>query len=285
MLKPTRKASPRLKPCCFPLAAWMTPLWPAVLPSGGATACPNFPLRRHHRGTTRAIRACAAPAASGEQAAPAEPAGPATGIEAERVALWWPDGTRVLAGVSLRVPPGRLAMLVGPNGCGKSTLLHVLRGLLLPDRGSVRVATPTAFVFQNASAQLFMPSVDINIGMSVPEMQQLHPRGNPPLTSALLHARIADALRQVDLVPVEDFIHLLVRELSGGQKQRVAVAAALAMRPRVMLFDEVTASMDSENRSRLVSIIPRIIADNNIAALWYVVCNNFDELHFYSACC
>jgi energy-coupling factor transporter ATP-binding protein EcfA2 len=177
----------------------------------------------------------------------------------------------VLAGVSLHVQPGRLAMLVGPNGSGKSTLLRVLRGILLPDRGSVRVAAPAAFVFQDANTQLFMPSVDINIAMSVPEMQQLHPRGNPPLTAALLHARIAEALRQVDLVPVQDFMHVLVRELSGGQKQRVAVAAALAMRPRVMLFDEVTASMDAENRARLVSIIPNIIVDNNIAALWYVV--------------
>jgi energy-coupling factor transport system ATP-binding protein len=192
------------------------------------------------------------------------------GITAKNLSLWWPNGTRVLCNVSLHVPPGTLAMIAGRNGSGKSTLLYALRGLRIPDRGSVQLEMPCSFVLQDPSVQLVMPTVGINIAISMPETLR-GPDGEVAASEQEIREKVIGALEQVGLCPPESFLPMTVRELSGGQRQRVAVAAALAMKPRVMLFDEVTASMDQLNKAKLLSLMPKIVAENDIAALWYVL--------------
>lgn len=182
------------------------------------------------------------------------------GICARHLSFWWPDGRAGLTDVNLHIHPGELAMIVGPNGCGKSTLLRCLRGLLLPDAGDVSLERPAAYVYQNPNLQIVMPSIGADLAMSVP--------GGKDLPDAVLRVEVLAALRSIGLEPAEEFLRLSSHRLSGGQRQRVAVAGALAMKPKTILFDEVTASMDSENKQELVTRVRRIVTEQNLAALW-----------------
>jgi energy-coupling factor transporter ATP-binding protein EcfA2 len=158
--------------------------------------------------------------------------------------------TLALQKISFEVGDAECLLVTGPSGCGKSTLGRVLAGLIpraIPAEmeGAVRiagvdvgrqplpeVAKRVGMVFQNPASQLFHLRVDDevafgprNLGLPEPEIQQ----------------RVAWALEAVGLAGYEDRQPLA---LSGGQQQRVAIAAALAMQPRVLVLDEPTASLD-----------------------------------------
>lgn len=161
-------------------------------------------------------------------------------------------------------------MVAGPNACGKSTLLRTLRNFYIPDLGSVNLPVPTAYVWQDPASSLIFPSVFANIAVSVPETDIRHPGHWRVSISKGDYVR-KEVYRLLAEVGFEDPVGTAERksrELSGGEKQRIAVASALAMRPKCMLFDEITASMDGRNREVLMRVIPRLIRDNNIAALW-----------------
>lgn len=192
------------------------------------------------------------------------------GIVAENLSLWWPNGTPALRNVSLHVPPGTLAMVAGANGSGKSTLLAALRRLWLPDLGSVHADAPCAFVYQDPQKQLMFPSVAINLAVSVPETLESHP-DHLKFDEQRVRKRVLEGLERVGFSPAEPWMSKRSRELSGGEGQRVAVAAALLMQPKSIMFDEVTASMDAANKMLLLGIIPPIVKREKIAALWFVV--------------
>ncbi|CDF33286.1 unnamed protein product [Chondrus crispus] len=181
-------------------------------------------------------------------------------IAVDNVSFWWKSGRVALDKVSLRVAPGELAMLVGPNGCGKSTLLRVVRGLLIPSYGSVQLSTPCAFVHQNPDVQMLFPSVATDIAASVPK--------RPDMPVDEIRDSVIEAMEAVGLSPPEKYMRLSAHRLSGGQRQRAVVASALAMRPTTMLFDEATASMDPVNRAELVARVRRVVSERSIAALW-----------------
>lgn len=194
----------------------------------------------------------------------------AQGISVDRLCQWWPDGTRVLTNISLHVAPGEIAMVAGPNGCGKTTLLRVLGGVLLPDLGQVFVDQPCRFILQDSSKQLIMPTVHQNISISHPlePLKEMAKRDKAE-AKRMLTQFVTDALETVGFT-AEDIIDKSINELSGGQTQRVALAAALKSEPRVMLLDEITASLDGTNRARITEFLPKLIRDKSIAALWYV---------------
>lgn len=171
-------------------------------------------------------------------------------------------GVAALEGASLTIAPGERVALLGANGSGKSTLLKLLNGLLFATGGRIdffgRELSQAAlrdesfsrefrrrvgFVFQNADAQLFSPTVQEEVAFG-------------PLHLGLPREEIERR--------VEDTIHILglehLRErapyhLSGGEKKRVALAAVLAINPDVLLFDEPTAGLDPKTASFLVDLI------------------------------
>jgi cobalt/nickel transport system ATP-binding protein len=166
------------------------------------------------------------------------------------------DGRAALNGLAFAVADGESVALVGPNGAGKTTLLLRLCGVLTGARGQIEIAgldpadanqrkqLPAAVgvVFQNPDDQLFCPTVfdDVAFGPI-----------NLGLSEAEVHIRVTEALAAVGLTGAEDRVPF---KLSGGEKRRAAVATVLAMRPKVILFDEPTAHLDPRGRREFVNL-------------------------------
>ena len=159
--------------------------------------------------------------------------------------------------VSLSVLPGGSLAIVGPSGCGKSTLLGLLGGLEVPTAGDVWIGTDLmsrladqqraalrrrafGFVFQADNLQPYL-SVTENVGLQ-----------------AVL-AGFADEPRRtqdlLDALDVGSLGHRFPDQLSGGQRQRVAVARALIHSPRVVLADEPTGSLDTNNSEKVIALL------------------------------
>jgi polar amino acid transport system ATP-binding protein len=155
----------------------------------------------------------------------------------------------VLKDLSFDVAKGEAVVVIGPSGCGKSTLLRCLNGLESIDGGDVfldgvniakgeapwpKIRQRVGMVFQ--SYDLFPHKTVIENVLMGPVKVQTRP---------LAEAR-AEAETLLDRVGLLDRRDSHPRQLSGGQKQRVAIVRALCMKPDIMLFDEVTASLDPE---------------------------------------
>ena len=172
----------------------------------------------------------------------------------------------VLKGVSMRVAKGGVACIIGPSGSGKSTLLRCINGLVSIRSGSIRVATfdvhrlhtdaekialrkEVSMVFQQYN--LFPHKTALENVMMAP----IHVLKEDP---ADVRARALALLAKVRLAEKRD---AYPGELSGGQQQRVAIARSLAMRPEVMLFDEVTAALDPETVKEVLNTIRELAGE------------------------
>jgi energy-coupling factor transporter ATPase len=180
-------------------------------------------------------------------------------VRAEGLYYSYVDGTRepvpALRGVDLRILPGEYVAIIGANGSGKSTLLRTFNALLLPSSGQVWVRTwntsdaahlrsirsTVCMVFQQPDTQIVASTVEEDVAFG-PE--------NLGVPEEELRPRVRDALESVGLGGLETRASHL---LSAGQKQRLAIAAALAMRPQCILFDEATSLLDPLGRSQLLS--------------------------------
>jgi putative ABC transport system ATP-binding protein len=155
-----------------------------------------------------------------------------------------------LRGVSLAVQEGEFIAVMGPSGCGKSTMLHLLGGLLTPTRGRIVIdgedltaATDAkrtdirrrkiGFVFQRFN---LFPTLTAEGNLRLAE--RIHGNGGDDPD------RRREILRMLKL---QDKMHHKPLELSGGEQQRVALARAVVNRPAIVLADEPTGNLDSEN--------------------------------------
>ncbi|MDR7402318.1 MAG: ABC transporter ATP-binding protein [Armatimonadota bacterium] len=151
--------------------------------------------------------------------------------------------------VTLDIPPGRLVTLLGPSGCGKTTTLRIIAGLEKPTAGRVYIGeedvTPlpaasrgVTLVFQ---AYALFPHLTVfeNVAYGLRVRR---------LPESEIRRRVAEAMALVGLPGLED---RYPAQLSGGQQQRVAVARALVMQPRVLLFDEPLSNLDAKLRKRV----------------------------------
>jgi polar amino acid transport system ATP-binding protein len=165
----------------------------------------------------------------------------------------------VLSGVDLDVPEGQVVSIIGPSGSGKSTLLRILMTLERPDEGRIAIAGESLYTERRNGRDT--PARDAHIRRIRGRVGMVFQHFNlfPHLTAiqnvmeAPVHVRglsrpdaAREAAEYLARVGLGDKRHALPRELSGGQKQRVAIARALAMRPPIMLFDEITSALDPE---------------------------------------
>ncbi|UCE85199.1 MAG: ABC transporter ATP-binding protein [Deltaproteobacteria bacterium] len=165
----------------------------------------------------------------------------------------------VLRGVNLVVPPGQTLTILGGSGSGKSVCLKHAIGLLRPDSGRVlvegvditgyterqliAVRKNVSMVFQGAA---LFDSLDVYENVAYPLRE--HWRAS----EAEIGDRVARCLAAVGLPGVE---RLLPAELSGGMRKRVGVARAIALEPRVILYDEPTTGLDPANQRRIGELI------------------------------
>lgn len=177
----------------------------------------------------------------------------------------------VLNDVSLRVAPGEIAAVIGPNGCGKSTLLRCISGLLKPEAGHIFLAgKELAALAPRERAQkmaLLAQSFAGDHSMSVEETVLL---GRTPFLSAYgvptRHDReiAAHVMQQTN---VESMRHRTLGELSGGEKQRVLLARALAQQPEILLLDEPTSNLDIRYQFELLELVFGLARREKIAVV------------------
>jgi len=177
--------------------------------------------------------------------------------------------TPAIEGINLAIEEGSFVGIIGPNGSGKTTLAYSMDGLIPGQYNGVKKGTVEIFgtevedyskgelqqlvgvVFSDPEAQFTAMTVEDelvfgmeNIGLSVPEIKE----------------------RLDWVVDLTDLSHLLMKppyEISGGQKQRVALAAVLAMRPKILILDEPTSMLDPVSRGRIFDVLAKLKEEEN----------------------
>ena len=154
----------------------------------------------------------------------------------------------VLTGIDFDVQPSQVVVVIGPSGSGKSTFLRCCNGLEQPESGSVEICGRTLVQDGRMLADHDLDALREEVGMVFqsfnlfPHLSVLHNISLGPRKLRGLSRAEADvqALALLDKVGLAHKANAMPASLSGGQKQRVEIARALAMKPRVMLFDEPT---------------------------------------------
>ena len=170
----------------------------------------------------------------------------------------------VLRDISLRVHQGEVVVIVGPSGSGKSTLCRTINRLETIDSGEILidgVALPEEgkkLAAVRSQVGMVFQSFNLFAHMSILDNMTLAPVD--VLKRDKKEAR-AEAMRLLERVGVADQAHKVPAQLSGGQQQRAAIARALAMRPKAMLFDEPTSALDPEMIGEVLQVISELAAD------------------------
>lgn len=177
----------------------------------------------------------------------------------------------VLRDVSLELPAGSFAGLIGPNGCGKSTLLRLLSGVLTPGSGEVRLGGRSLTAVrptERARAIAYVPQQQRSVfpftGLEVVLT------GRTPHTARFRFESEADraiALEALAEVGAEHLASRPVTELSGGEQQMISVARALAQQSGILLLDEPAAALDLKHRAKLLSALKRLRSERELTAL------------------
>ncbi|MFJ6697906.1 ectoine/hydroxyectoine ABC transporter ATP-binding protein EhuA [Streptomyces sp. NPDC091272] len=178
----------------------------------------------------------------------------------------------VLDNLCFSVRPGKHVTLIGPSGSGKTTILRLLMTLMKPEEGTIHVNGQQLFPSQGEKQ---LREVRKNIGMVFqqfnlfPNMTVLRNITEAPVRVLGLSKDEAEqrARDLLDLVGLGDRIDARPTQLSGGQQQRVAIARALAMRPQVLLLDEVTSALDPELVAGVLDVLRDIARTTDITML------------------
>src|SRR3990170_4297596 len=199
-------------------------------------------------------------------------------LEVAGLAKTYPGGDQVLCGVSLTVKATEVVFVIGPSGAGKSTLIRCINRLVEPDAGSVRldgveITRLTGADLRRARRHMAMIFQEFNLVERLTVMENV-------LSGRLGYVGLWRAWRR--RFPAEDvelafetlarvglagFENKRADELSGGQRQRVGIARALVQRPKILLVDEPTSSLDPRTSEAVMRLIVELAAEDGIPAL------------------
>jgi polar amino acid transport system ATP-binding protein len=184
-------------------------------------------------------------------------------VRLEGIHKWFGDN-HVLRGIDLALDTGDVQVIIGPSGSGKSTLLRCVNLLELPTQGKVW------FEGQDiTNIRTDLNAVRTRIGIVFQAFNLFpHKTALQNITVALEKVLKVDsgearqrAMEQLARVGIDHKADEYPGELSGGQQQRVAIARALAMRPQLMLFDEVTSALDPELVGEVLEVMLRLAGE------------------------
>ncbi|MBO4882276.1 MAG: ABC transporter ATP-binding protein [Lachnospiraceae bacterium] len=175
--------------------------------------------------------------------------------------------TRVdaLKDVTFDVEQGEFVAIVGPSGSGKSTLMHILGGVDVPTSGIVNIAGTDIGKLDETKLAIFrrrnigliyqfynlIPILNVEENMTLPILLD----GKKP------DKKLLDDI--VDKLGMKDRLAHLPNQLSGGQQQRVSIGRALMNHPALLLADEPTGNLDSENSKEIISLLRKFNKENN----------------------
>jgi polar amino acid transport system ATP-binding protein len=186
----------------------------------------------------------------------------------------------VLQDTNLEVRSGERVALIGPSGSGKTTILRLLMTLERPDAGTIEI--DGEFLWQRGVGGKLVPADEkhlrrmrANVGMVFqhfnlfPHMTVLRNVTEAPMVVLGLDkdSAVKRANELLEMVGLSDKAANYPAQLSGGQRQRAAIARALAMRPKVMLFDEITSALDPELVGEVLRVLRVLAHETNMTML------------------
>lgn len=178
------------------------------------------------------------------------------------------DDRLALEDVSLSIEAGEWVAIIGPNGSGKSTLAKTINGLIVPDKGDVKVGDlplteenlwkireKVGMVFQNPDNQFVGSTVQDDVAFGLE---------NLAIPRKEMVERVHSAIRKVKM---DSFMEREPARLSGGQKQRVAIAGVVALRPDLIILDEATSMLDPQGRKEVIQTVKEIKEQENLTVI------------------
>jgi cobalt/nickel transport system ATP-binding protein len=200
-------------------------------------------------------------------------------LEMENLHFIYPDGTRALKGINMRIPKGAKIAVLGSNGAGKSTLFLHFNGIYKPSAGILKYAgnnvqynraalnelrRKVGIVFQDPDSQLFAANVQQEVSFGAVNLK---------IPDKEVRRRVAQALEATEISHLKD---KPVHFLSYGQKKRVSIADILVMEPEMIIFDEPTACLDPKHTVRIMELFEKLnqkgttilLATHDIETVW-----------------
>lgn len=199
-----------------------------------------------------------------------------TAIEANGLTKRYGEQT-VVDAVDLRVEPGRVHALLGPNGSGKTTTVRMLATLLRPDAGSARIAgyditRETTEVKKRIGSVGQFHAIDPRL-TGLENLTMFGRMNGLPARQARTHAR--DLLERFDLGSAAD---RLARDYSGGMRRRLDIVAAMVVRPAVLFLDEPTTALDPRSRNQIYGYIKNFVNEGTTVLLTTQYLDEADRL-------
>lgn len=192
------------------------------------------------------------------------------------------DKKVALKGISLEIPDGQIAVIIGNTGSGKTTLIQHLNGLIKPQEGSVvingidtkrkelrELRLQVGMVFQYPEHQLFAETSYDDIAFGLKNMN---------LSETEIKERIERVCRIMDIT--QEMLSSSPFELSGGQKRRIAMAGVIVMEPSVLVLDEPGAGLDPKGRKEILDIILALHKKYNITVI--MVSHSMEEAAMFA---
>jgi ABC-type multidrug transport system fused ATPase/permease subunit len=177
------------------------------------------------------------------------------------ISFTYPGSNKVsIDNANFEIIPGEIVSFVGPSGAGKTTIVDLLLGLLKPDSGEIKISgvSPLAAIDKWPGAMAYVPqdtniinsSIKNNVSIGFPESEQI----NSLVFEAIRIAQLQEYMRE-NLLNLESVVGENGSKLSGGQRQRLGIARALYLKPKLIVLDEATSSLDSQTESDISDAI------------------------------
>lgn len=176
------------------------------------------------------------------------------------------ENVTILKNITGTFYEGTITTIVGSSGSGKSTLLKMCNGLISPTKGKI--------IIQNTPIEKFEPTalrkmVGICLQNAPIIRGTVYDNLSLPRTLQKKHLKVEEAYKLlVDVGLDETFLHHNANELSGGQRQKMSIARTLVHKPRILLLDEITASLDPISAMEIEQLIRFINKKYNVTVIW-----------------